>query len=70
MSPLARALAELSSQPWRVVRTLRVTTKENLLADVLSRGMHGAAQQAAKELGLEHRQLEVPQHLWQLLPTN
>ena len=70
MNPLARALAELSSQPGRVVRTLRVTTKENLLADDLSRGVHAAARQAAKELGLEHRQLEVPQHLWRMLPTN
>ena len=70
MNPLARALAELSAQPGRVVRTLRVTTKENLLADELSRGLHDAAKKAARELGLAHRQLEVPQHLLELLPTN
>ena len=67
MDPLARELAALASHPGRIVRTLRVTTGENKLADELSRGI-AAAQKVAAQLNLKHRRLKVPAELWALLP--
>lgn len=68
MAPLARLLAEMASRTGRVVRTLRVTTKENKLADDLSRGDTAAALRAASELNIQCIRHGVPPHLWAMLP--
>lgn len=69
MRPIAERIAALSSVSGRVVRTLRVTTLENKLADALSRGEEDAAVKAARELGIPAHRLSAPRHLLDLLPT-
>ena len=68
MDPLARAIAALGVQDGRITRTVRVTTKENALADALSRGDYDAVTVAAAHLRLHAVRLRVPDELWAYVP--
>ena len=68
MDPLARAIAALGVQGGRITRTVRVTTKENALADALSRGDYDAVTAAAAHLRLHAVRLRVPDELWAYVP--
>ena len=70
MRPIAEGIAAFSGQTGRVVRTLRVTTLENKLADALSRGEEEAAAKAALALGIPAQRLFAPTHLLDMLPTS
>ena len=70
MRPIAERIAALASQTGRVVRTLRVTTNENKLADALSRGEADAAEKAAEELGIPSKQLFASEQLLAMLPSD
>ena len=68
MAPLAHALASATAAAGVALRTLRVTTKENAVADALSRdGSTDALERAAAAARLTPVRLEVPRAVWDLM---
>ena len=67
MSYLALALAELMRDCDCVVRTLRVTTKENVTTDTLSRGSAAVALRLAKSMHLAPTRLRVSESLFDVM---
>lgn len=65
MRPLALALAELMRDSGCLIRTLRVTTKENETSDTLSRGSAATALRVAQHLGLSPRRIRIPPVMFQ-----
>ena len=67
MAPIAEELARLTAEAGIAVRTARVTTDENKLADGLSRDSRAQLEWAAADAGVEAIELMVDESVWELV---